>query len=88
MSAPKAQGWPRPTLVVHRNEDMACATELRNWVQAAMQKSGSQMGDPRLGDEVWIRRMPSSVKGRSGVFELWLQTTGNRCPGQRTASIP
>jgi hypothetical protein len=80
--------WPRPTLVVHRNEDMACANELRTWVQGAMQKAGFQMGDPRQGDDIWIRRLPATVKGRPGVFELWLPTPGNGNAVQRTASLP
>jgi hypothetical protein len=80
--------WPRPTIVVHREGDMACAEGLREWLRPhlAARTPGSETdGSP---DEIWIRRLPPTVKGRDGVFELWLPTPALPAIGRQASVNP
>lgn len=64
--------WPRATIVVHRESDMACAEGLREWLRPHLAGPTSGVGNDTSPAEIWIRRLPPTVKGRDGVFELWL----------------
>jgi len=78
--------WPRPTIVVHREADMGCAEGLREWLRPLLSnRMPGDASDP-ASSEIWIRRLPPTVKGRDGVFELWLPVPPT-LPAGRQASI-
>lgn len=80
--------WPRPTLVVHRENDMVCAEALREWLRphlAARSQGSEAQATPA---EIWIRRLPPTVKGRDGVFELWLPAPASPAIGRQASVNP
>lgn len=79
--------WPRPTIVVHRESDMACAEGLREWLRPHLAVRGAVGGDTQA-TEIWIRRLPPTVKGRDGVFELWLPAPPTSAIGQQASVNP
>lgn len=80
--------WPRPTIVVHRESDMACAEGLREWLRPHLAVRGAGGGDGTPPTEIWIRRLPPSVKGRDGVFELWLPAPSTTAIGRQASVHP
>ncbi len=80
--------WPRPTIVVHREGDMGCAEGLREWLRphlTARTPGNETDGSPA---EIWIRRLPPTVKGRDGVFELWLPAPASPAIGRQASVNP
>lgn len=80
--------WPRATIVVHRESDMACAEGLREWLRPHLATPTSGVGTDTPPAEIWIRRLPPTVKGRDGVFELWLPAPAPSPIGRQASVNP
>ena len=80
--------WPRPTLVVHRESDMACAEALREWLRPHLSARSQGSGADAPPADIWIRRLPPTVKGRDGVFELWLPAPASPTIGRQASVNP
>lgn len=80
--------WPRPTLVVHRESDMACAEALREWLRPHLSTRSQGSEAQAAPADIWIRRLPPTVKGRDGVFELWLPAPTSPAIGRQAGLNP
>lgn len=80
--------WPRPTIVVHREADMGCAKGLREWLRPLLNNRVQSDGTDPNATEIWIRRLPPTVKGRDGVFELWLPVQTPPSTGRQASLNP
>ena len=80
--------WPRPTIVVHRESDMACAEGLREWLRPHLTTRSAGGTTDAAPAEIWIRRLPPTVKGRDGVFELWLPAPPAPAIGRQASVNP
>lgn len=80
--------WPRPTIVVHRESDMACAEGLREWLRPHLASRSPGSTTDAAPAEIWIRRLPPTVKGRDGVFELWLPAPQSAAIGRQASVNP
>lgn len=80
--------WPRPTLVVHRENDMVCAEALREWLRPHLSTRTQGSSTDATPTDIWIRRLPPTVKGREGVFELWLPAPTSPAIGRQASVNP
>jgi hypothetical protein len=67
--------WPTPTMVLHDTASRQCAIAIASDVGAPWVTEPGVQG-------VRLRDLPTSLKAKAGVMELWLPTTQNVTPEQ------